>query len=513
MASWQVGDDPLTEERYWQVVLGGFRPQLGSLARRRMAATRRSLERQLDTGVQIYSVNTGYGADNQRVIPLEAIAEVQHNTLLSHAQGVGPPVAETIVRGMLLLKANEFAQGHAGVRAALADKLLDMLKTDILPEIPSAGSLTASGDLIPHAHLGLALVGRGAVRVKGRRRSAAAAMRAAHVKPYSLAAKEGVALTNGTAFALAHGLELVRRCDRLLEAADLAVAISLQGIRGHLDAFDERLVQVRPHPGAMATAARIRRLSAGGKLFTGADGPRRHDPYCWRCVPQVHGAARDALIYARGAVGIELNSTGDNPIIDVKADRWLSGGNFHGQPLALPFDHLALALTTIGAISQRRIAQLMEGLDPNLPPKLTKQPTTRLGLVMTATSALSLVALNRSLTHPASADSSGTDDMEDHTSMAAIGAQKALTIAENVALILAIELVAGAQAVEFQGIGLASRSVRTAISGVRRHVAMVSADRSLTPGLESLAAEILDGRFPQNGGLTHAAAHKEIPPE
>jgi len=304
MKGWKLGDDPLTEERYWEVVDGGVRPRLGSEARRRMQATRDSLDRQLRAGATIYSVNTGYGADNRRTIAPTAIAEVQRNTILSHAQGVGSPVSDAIARGTLLLKANEFAQGHAGVRPALVDGLLALLDAGIVPEIPAEGSLTASGDLIPHAHLGLALIGEASVRVKGRRRSASSALKAAGLKPYVLSAKEGVAITNGTAFALAHGLELLRLSDRLVSAADLAVAISLQAIRGHLDAFDARIVAARPHPGAAETASRIRELCGGGRLFAGVDGPRRHDPYCWRAVPQVHGSVRDALTYARSAVEI-----------------------------------------------------------------------------------------------------------------------------------------------------------------------------------------------------------------
>jgi histidine ammonia-lyase len=462
-----------------------------------MQASRDSLERQLAAGARIYAVNTGYGADAGRVIPAAAVAEVQRNTLLSHSQGLGPAIPDRLVRGMLLLKANEFAQGPAAVRPELVDALLGLLAHDILPLVPCQGSLSASGDLVPQAHLGQALLGIGRVRVGGqlRPRSAASALRAAGLRPHVPAAKEGVSITNSTAFALAHGLELLRAGDRLLEAADLATSVSLQAVRGHLDAFDERVVRARPHGGALATAAAVRRHCRGSRLLTGPDGPRRHDPYCWRCAPQVHGAVRDALAYARAAARVELNATGDNPIVDSRTDTWLSGGNFHGQPLALPFDHLALALATLGSISQRRTAQLMEAIDPGLPPKLSSRPKTRLGMLMTATTALSLVAENRALCYPASADSSGTDAMEDHTSMAAVAARKGLSVAENVSRILAIELAAGAQALEFQGLGRASRRARDAVAAVRRRLPRLGADRSLSAGLEVLAQEVTDGRW------------------
>jgi histidine ammonia-lyase len=264
-------------------------------------------------------------------------------------------------------------------------------------------------------------------------------------------------------------------------------------VRGHLDAFDQRVVAARPHPGAAQTAASVRRLCEGSGLLSGPGGSRRHDPYAWRCAPQVHGAVRDSLAYVRSAVVVELNATGDNPIIDATLGTWLSGGNFHGEPLALPFDHLALALTALAGISQRRSAQLVGGLEPSLPAGLTRRPATRLGLLMAATSALSLVVECRSLCHPASADSTGTDAMEDHTSMAAIAARKSLTVSENLARVLSVELAMAAQAVELQGPAQASPAARQAVSQVRRQVRRLGADRSLSRGLNALAQDLLEG--------------------
>lgn len=467
-----VGAGPLGWDDYDAVVYGGAPVVLAP--GNRIEEHRAELERQLAAGEVIYSVNTGYGADAGRIIPPEAIERVQINTLRSHAMGVGDPAPEEIVRGQLLLKAQAYAQGPAAVRRVVVESLLQALNERIHPAVPLQGSQSASGDLIPNAHLGLVLAGEGEVVVDGRVRPASRT----NLPPIAPAAKEGVSLTNDCSFASALAFDAVRTALRLVERAELAAAATLQALKGFPEAFDERLVGARPHPGAAAAAAHMRRLLAGSELLHAAGRP--HDPYCLRCLPQVHGAVRDALAYARAAVETEIASVGDNPLVFAADRTTISGGNFHGEPIAIPLDTVAVAICELAAYSQRRIHQLVDpAFDVGLPPKLSPQPDERFGLLLLNTAAAALVSECRSLAAPASIESIAVDPMEDHVSMAAVAARKAGAVGELARRVVGIELVCAVQALEFHRPARASRPVEELCIRVRERVPFVDADRPL----------------------------------
>lgn len=465
-----VGASPLGWDDYDAVVYGGAPVVLAP--ENRIDEHRAELERQLAAGQVIYSVNTGYGADAGRIIPPEAIERVQINTLRSHAMGVGAPAPEEIVRGQLLLKAQAYAQGPAAVRQVVVESLLRALNERIHPAVPLQGSQSASGDLIPNAHVGLALMGEGEVVVDGRVRPASGA----GLRAIAPAAKEAVSLTNDCSFASALAFDAVRGAMRLVESTELVAASTLQALKGFPEAFDERLVGARPHSGAVVTAAHMRRLLAGSELLHAPGRP--HDPYCLRCLPQVHGAVRDALQYARAAVETELSSVGDNPLVFAADRTTISGGNFHGEPIAIPLDTVAVAICELAAYSQRRTHQLVDpAFDVGLPSKLSPEPDERFGLLLLNTAAAALVSECRSLAVPASIESIAVDVMEDHVSMAAVAARKAGAVVELARRVVGIELICAVQALEFHLPARPSRPVEELCARVRERVPFVDADQ------------------------------------
>jgi histidine ammonia-lyase len=490
-----LGAARLTREDYDAVVAGAARVELPPATRERMTAHRDSLLRQLDAGVRMYGVNTGYGADSVNALAAEDVREVQRNTLTSHAVGTGEACPDDIVRGMLLLKANVLAQGLSAVRPELVVLIAGLLDHGIAPVVPTQGSLAASGDLVPQGHLGQALMGEGLVRVDGRTLPAAEALAAAGLEPLEPAEKEGLALVNGTMFTTAWALRNVARAERLLVAADVVAAMTMQAMGGFPTACDARVTAARPHPGAVTVAANIRALTAGSALL---DRPksRVHDPYCLRCLPQVHGASRDAWSYARGAVEIELDANSDNPLVFPETDEWLSGGNFHAQPVGIPMDTLAVAVAELASISQRRTQHLVSPVyDDGLPDKLSPHPERSIGLFMLNTTAAALVSENKTLCFPASVDSIAVDTTEDHVSMGSVAARKADGVIANTANVLALELVCACQALEYQGVADAAPAARAVHALVREHVAPLDRDRGLHAEVAALGARILDGEI------------------
>jgi histidine ammonia-lyase len=414
--------------------------------------------------------------------------------VLSHAVGVGPEAPPRIVRGMLLLKASVLAKGYSAVRPALVELICGLLNADILPIVPEQGSLAASGDLVPSGHLALALVGEGDVTHGARRSSAAGALRAAGLAPIELEEKEGLALVNGTVFTEAYALEVARAAERLLKTADLAGAATLQAMKGHMGAFSERAVDVRPFAGALAVAANLRDLCADSELITGEHG-RIHDPYCLRCIPQVHGASRDAFAYVRQAVEIELDACTDNPLI-FEDGTWTSAGNFHAQPIGIPMDTAAVLVAELASISQRRIQHLVAPVyDIGLPDKLSRRPDLGSGLFMANTTAAALVSENKTLCFPASVDSMAVDTTEDHVSMGSVGARKAMAIIANTANVLAIELICACQGLDLQGPIKPSRPIAALLAQMRAEVAFVENDRPLAADIQATAQRILSGDF------------------
>jgi histidine ammonia-lyase len=490
----ELGDKPLSLEQYSAIADGRLEVALSDGARRRMDAHRQSLLRQLASGAAIYGVNTGYGADSARRLAPKAIRTVQRNTILSHAVGVGPDVPRRLVRGMLLLKAAVLAKGYSAVRPELVDLLCGLLNHDIVPVVPEQGSLAASGDLVPSGHLAMALIGEGEVTHLGRRVAAADALRGAGLGAVELEEKEGLALVNGTVFTEAYAIEVVMSAERLLQTADIAGAATLQAMKGHLGAFSERAIAIRPFPGALEVAANIRELCADSELLAGNSG-RVHDPYCIRCMPQVHGASRDAFAYVKQAVETELDACTDNPLI-FEDDTWTSAGNFHAQPIGIPMDTAAVLVAEIGSISQRRTQHLVAPVyDVGLPAKLSRRPDLGSGLFMANTTAAALVSENKALSFPASVDSMAVDTTEDHVSMGSVAARKAMAIIANTAHVLAIELICACQALDLQAPLRASPATRALRDAVRQTVAFTETDRALSEDVKSTGQRILAGEF------------------
>lgn len=491
----EVGARPLSLDDYQAVVVGYAVARLAQAAVTRMSSFRDSLLRQLENGVRMYGVNTGYGADSVNTLPAELIRTVQRNTVLSHAAGTGAPVSAEIVRGMLLLKANVMAKGYSAVRPALAELVLELLNHDLLPIVPEQGSLAASGDLIPQGHLALALIGEGDVIHEGRQVTAREALRAAGLVAVALEEKEGLALVNGTAFTEAHALSAVIRAERLLRTADLAGAATLQALKGHPEAFAERALSIRPFPGGLRCAANLRDLSRGSELL-GGESDRVHDPYCLRCMPQVHGASRDAFAYVKEAVLIELDSFTDNPLVFADDDSWVSAGNFHAQPVGLAMDTLAVAMAELASISQRRTQHLVAPVyDVGLPSKLSPHPEQGSGLFMLNTTAAALVSENKAFSFPASVDSMAVDTTEDHVSMGSVAARKAMSIIANTANVLAIEIICACQALDLHSPLRPSKPIGALRDAIRKKVPFVDQDRPMSAEVAAIADAILNGEL------------------
>jgi histidine ammonia-lyase len=416
----------------------------------RVERSRQVVARLAASSTPAYGINTGVGHLCNRRIPPEQVEQLQANLIRSHAVGVGAPVPDEIVRWMMLFKVHALTHGVSGVSRETIATLVGALNADLLPVVPRQGSLGASGDLAPLAHMVLPLMGVGRLRRDEALVAADAALRDAGVAPLRLAAKEGLALINGTQFMSAYGAVLAIRAARLMRHADILASMSLEGLRGSVKPFDERLHLLRPHPGAIETAENVRRLMAESEIVPShADCERVQDPYSLRCVPQVHGASRDAIRHATAIIETEINSVTDNPLI-FEPDDVISGGSFHGQPLALPLDYLAIALSELASISERRIYLLLSGHD-GLPALLMRNTGINSGFMLPQYTAAALVSENKIFSSPASVDSIPTSlGQEDHVSMGATAAVKCLQVLENTETVLAIELMCAAQALDYR---------------------------------------------------------------
>ncbi|HEX8656263.1 MAG TPA: histidine ammonia-lyase [Hymenobacter sp.] len=479
---------PLTLAELAAVLADGRPVVLGEDAKARIAACHNYLHQRLARdNSPIYGINTGFGSLYNVSIAPEARAQLQVNLMMSHACGTGAEVPGHLVRLMLFLKAQSLSYGHSGVQVATAERLVAMYNREMLPVVYEQGSLGASGDLAPLAHLCLPLLGLGEVNYQGYRLSAADAMSLFSWTPLMLQAKEGLALLNGTQFMLAYAVDGVLRAQRLMAAADVIGALSTEAFGGGADPFNENVHRIRPHAGQVLVAQRLRELLAGSELQT---QPRLavQDPYSFRCQPQVHGASRDALAYVAQVVETECNSVTDNPNIFPDDDQVLSGGNFHGQPLALALDHLALAVAELGGISERRTFQLISG-QRGLPTYLVAEPGLNSGLMIPQYTAASIVSQNKQLCTPASVDSLvSSNGQEDHVSMGANAATKARRVIENVEQVLGIELLTAVQALDFRRPGRTSAVLEQVVAAFRQEVLFVGTDRVLYPDLHRAAA-------------------------
>jgi histidine ammonia-lyase len=492
-----TGDD-LTLEDVWEVAVEGRDPRpLGDSARERMRAARAVVERAAHGSREhTYGVNTGFGRFVSKQIPEEQTEELQLRLLRSHACGVGEPYPDEVIRAAMLLRANALAKGNSGARVETVELLLECLRHGVLPVVPARGSVGASGDLAPLAHLALPLVGEGLARVDGEELDGAAALARAGLRPVRLVAKEGLSLINGTQFMAAQGALALVRARRLARAADCACSLSLEALQGSRNSFLPQVHALRPLRGQGASARNVMRLVEGSAIMESHRWcDKVQDAYSLRCAPQVHGASRDLLDYVEYTVGTELNAATDNPLILVEDESLISAGNFHGQPLAFALDALAMAVSELASISERRIERLVNpNLSDGLPAFLTSDGGLNSGFMIPQYVAAALVSENKSLCHPASVDSIPTSaGQEDHVSMGNAAGLKAWQVVANAERAVAIELLAAAQAVEF----LAPLEPGGGARAVHAHVRTLSArlrdDRPLSPDIEAVAASVRDG--------------------
>jgi histidine ammonia-lyase len=497
-----LGAEPTVEE-VLAVALEGERVEIDPRAKPRVAAARRVVEDAASSGRAVYGINTGVGDLASVRIDIDEAARLQSHLIRAHATAVGTPLPSEVVRAMLFLKARTFAFGYSGVRFEVVERLVDLLNHRIHPVVPSQGSLGASGDLALLAHLALPLIGEGAVEYSGHVVPAADALADAGLTPIEPATKEGLSLVNGTEGMLALGILALRRAEHIAVAADITAAMSVEADLATDAVYAEGLIGLRKHPGAAVVAANLRALLRGSPIVAS----HRHsdhlvqDAYSLRCTPQVHGAYRDAMSYVRTILERELASAVDNPSVLADRDAVMSSGNFHGEALGLALDHLGLCLVGFAAISERRIARLVDPkLSNGLPAFLTTDPGRRTGFMIAHYTAASLVAESRSLCFPASSDSIPTSaGQEDHVSMGATSARKALAIAANTENVIAIEALVAAQGLDLRGMDPApgTAAVRTAVRAVSPSL---DEDRSLAPDIARVKELIV------NGDLAAAAA-------
>ena len=467
---------PITFEQIENMLAQNNQLVLSEESKARIEKCRSYLDHKIEAQNEpVYGITTGFGSLCNRSIPREDLSQLQVNLVISHACGIGEPVEPEIVRLMLILKAYGLSLGNSGVQTETVQGLLNLYNNNILPEVRQLGSLGASGDLAPLAHLVLPLLGKGKVYYQNTLQPAAPVMAAMGFPAISLQSKEGLALLNGTQFMSAHGVLVLLKAFKLLRLADITGAISLEAFNGRPDPFHNMIHQIRPHPGQIETANNIRAILQGSNLIE-KPGKAVQDPYSFRCIPQVHGAVKDTINHAAEVILREINSVTDNPTIFPDDDLILSGGNFHGEPLAFALDFIAIALAELGSIAERRLYRLIAG-QRGLPEFLVAHPGLNSGFMIPQYAAASVVSQNKQLCTPSSVDSiTSSNEQEDHVSMGANAATKALRVVKNVESILAIELMAGCQALEFRGIANTSPFLQSIITEYRQTVPYVEDD-------------------------------------
>ncbi len=478
-----------------RVARGGATLSIGEGAVRRLQAAHDVVGRILAGNQQVYGVNTGFGHLKDIRIPPDRLEALQQNLIRSHCAGVGAALDPEATRVMMLLRAHVLALGHSGVRPEVVQCLVAHLNADLLPIVPEQGSVGASGDLAPLAHLALLLMGEGDALLGGARLPAAEAQRRASITPLRLGPKEGIALINGTQMSTAIGTLAWLEARELAVLADLCGATSLEVLKGSLKAFDPRLHALRPHPGQIDSASNLRSLLRDSAIVASHAGcDRVQDAYSLRCMPQVHGASREVLRFVEGILATEINAVTDNPIVFPDTDELISGGNFHGEIPAMAFDALAIAAAELASISERRIERLMNPVFSGLPPFLTRDPGVNSGLMMAQVTAAALVSENKILAHPASVDSIPTEaGQEDHVSMSPIAARKARTVVRHARQVLAIEMLCACQGLDFLRPLVPGRGVLAAWEAVRRVLPFMEADRVLATDIALVEALAADG--------------------
>ncbi|MBI3460131.1 histidine ammonia-lyase [Candidatus Acetothermia bacterium] len=479
----------LTLEHAEKIVFAHEKIQLSPAALERVEASQRVVQQIVDSGQRAYGINTGFGKLSTQVVPREKLEKLQENLIRSHSAGVGEPLPKEVARAALLFRVNALAQGRSGVRSLLLSYLVRWLNEEVYPLIPSKGSVGSSGDLAPLAHLALLLLGEGEAIHKNEHLHGSELLRKLNLEPLKLGPKEGLALINGTQITLGLGFVGLVRALKLLDTAQAVAALSLEAARANTAAFDERLHRARPHAGQIAVATKIREWLQGSRLVNGATDVQ--DPYSLRCIPQVLGASADALQFVKEKIEIEMNSATDNPLIFAETGDVLSGGNFHGQILALVMELLGIAVAEVGNIAERRIALLLEA--PGLPQFLIQDSGLNSGLMVPQYTAAALVVENKVLAHPSAVDSIPTSGgKEDHNSMAATSAHKALKIIENVEYIIAIELMTACQALDFRDVLKMAPYTRRLHARCREKILHLHEDRILQQDIE-MALQLVQG--------------------
>jgi histidine ammonia-lyase len=482
------------------IAAGAAEAELAPSAREKMNQSRAVVEKLIESGTAVYGVNTGFGKLASVRISSDQIRQLQLNLVRSHACGVGPALTEVETRAVLALRANAIAKGYSGVRPIVVETLCAMLNRSVHPVIPSQGSVGASGDLAPLAHLAQVAIGEGEAIYKGRQMPGGLALLLAGIAPLTLEAKEGLALLNGTQGMLALLALGLRAAEIAVDTADVAAALSLDALRGSPAAFDERIARVRPYPGHATSARILERLNRGSQIRESHRSPEKdkrvQDPYSLRCVPQVHGAVRDALSQIRATLTIELNSATDNPLVFADSGEVISGGNFHGQPLAMAADQLAVALATLGGISERRIEQMTNAQLSQLPAFLVANAGLNSGFMMPQVAAAALASDLKVLAAPHSVDSIPTSaNQEDYVSMGMSGSRRTARMMENLRNILAIELLAACQGLDLLAPLRTAPESQKVYAIVRELSETLDVDRSLSPDIARVADQIAKGRF------------------
>lgn len=478
-----------------RVAQEGEKVSISKEAWERVVRCRNRVEQMVANHETVYGVTTGFGKFSDVSISPEDVEQLQTHLIRSHACGVGPALSQDVVRAIMMLRANALAKGYSGISADTLRLLEDCLNHGVHPVIPAKGSLGASGDLAPLSHLALLLMGEGEADYQGMRMPAEQALSKAGLYPVRLKAKEGLALINGTQAITGIGALTYARAERLVRIADLIAAMTVEVLRGIPDAFDQGIQQVRPYPEQAAVAANMREILQGSKLTTRQGELRVQDAYSLRCIPQVHGAVRQVLTYVEDKLSIEINSATDNPLIFLENGKVISGGNFHGQPVAFAMDFLKIGLSELANISERRLERMVNSqLSGGLPPFLSRRPGLESGMMIPQYVAASLVSENKVLCHPSSVDSiPSSANQEDHVSMGTNAARHAKEVIENVARVLAIELIAACEAADHHGPHLLAPATRRLHDLVRETVKPLLQDRSLTPDIEHVANLLLDG--------------------
>ncbi len=457
--------------------------------------SRRYVEKVLAEERVVYGITTGVGELANKFISAGDAEKMQENLIRSHATSVGEPFSEDVVRGIILLRANAVTKGFSGIRVSVINLLLDLLNNRAYPYIPRQGSVGASGDLSPLAHLALVLMGEGECLKEGKRVPSLSVLDAAGLKPVRLQPKEGLALINGTQIMSSLGCLAVDDAEKLLQHAQIAGAMSLEALRGTSKAYDARIHEVRPHPGQIRCASNMRQLIKGSEIVASHKNCEKvQDAYTLRCIPQVYGAVLDTIEYVKGVFSIEINSATDNPLIFEDPEEAISGGNFHGEPLAFALDFLGIAMAEIGNISERTADRLVNPHVSGLPPFLAENSGLNSGYMIAQYTAAALVSENKILAHPASVDSIPTSaGQEDHVSMGPIAGRHAVDIIRNVEQIIAIEMLAAAQGIDFQKGLKPGKGTNAAWKEIRRHIPHLDEDRVMYPDMEKMLALIKEG--------------------